>query len=359
MKKRISISLFSFITILAFVLAGCGPSSSAATPTPYPTPVRKTYTVGKGDIVINLELFGQVTPKILSTAYFQMSGHVGDVYAQVNDIVKKGQLLADLTELKDIQTTAYSTSDAIKTEQINVEMAQLMLEKLQAQHAQEVDIKIQEKQVELAQIALNETLLKYNLDPSSPDPLSDLDAQVAKAKLFSPTDGIVISAVSVGRAVATTTPVFTIGDGKQMEIVVNLTSGESDQQIKDMYEGMAVSVSPNDQPDVIWAAKITQLPSPYGTGSANDQTLHVVLDGTPAAADYKSGDTVTVSVELANKKGILWLPPAAIRQVGGRTFVIINGENGPKRADIEIGLKTKDKIEIISGLTEGQVVVGP
>jgi hypothetical protein len=45
--------------------------------------------------------------------------------------------------------------------------------------------------------------------------------------------------------------------------------------------------------------------------------------------------------------------------VGGRTFVIINSENGPKRADIEIGLKTKDKIEIISGLTEGQVVVGP
>jgi len=45
--------------------------------------------------------------------------------------------------------------------------------------------------------------------------------------------------------------------------------------------------------------------------------------------------------------------------VGGRTFVIVNGDNGPKRVDIEIGLKTNDKIEVISGLNEGQVVVGP
>jgi RND family efflux transporter MFP subunit len=356
--KKISITLLSFLTIFSFILAGCGPSTDAATPTPYPTPVRKTYTVSKGDIVIDVELFGQVTPKALSTAFFQMSGHVGEVYVQINDIVKKGQLLADLTELKDIQDKAYTTSDAIKTAQINVKIAQLTLEKYQAQHLPDYEIQIQEMQVELAQIALNETLIKFGLDPTS-DPLTALDAQVAEAKVFSPIDGVIISAVSKGRSVTPTTPAFTLGDGKQMEIVINLTSGESDQQVKDMFEGMGVSISPNDKPEVKWAGKITQLPSPYGTGSANDQTIHVVLDETPAAADYKSGDTTTVTVPLANKTGVLWLPPAAIRQVGGRTFVIINGEDGPKRADIEIGLKTNDKVEIISGLTEGQVVVGP
>src|SRR5512135_1091992 len=107
MKKSL-VTLFSFLILLSFVLAGCGPAASEATPTPYPTPVRKTYTVGRGDIVINAELFGQVQPKALSTAYFQMNGHVAEVYVQVNDIVKKGQLLADLTELKDIEKTAFS-----------------------------------------------------------------------------------------------------------------------------------------------------------------------------------------------------------------------------------------------------------
>ncbi len=358
MKKKILIPLFSFVTIFSFILAGCGASSEVATPTPYPTAVRKTYSVSRGNIVVAVELFGQVAPKALSTAYFKMDGHVGEVYVQVNDVVKKGQLLADLTELKDWQANATTIRDTIMRAQINLEIQKLTLDKLKAEGQPDYAIQIQQKQIDLAQIDLNEILVKYGIDPNS-DPLAALDAQVEQAKLYAPADGVIISAVNPGRTVVPTTPAFTLGDGKQMEIVANLTTADSLQQVRDMYEGMTVSVSPNDKPDLQWAAKITRLPSPYGTGPADDQSVHVVLDEAPAAGDYKTGDTVTVKVELANKKDVLWLPPAAIRQVGGRTFVIINGDNGPKRADIEIGLKTKDRIEILSGLTEGQVVVGP
>lgn len=357
MKKKILISLLSFLTVVSILLSGCGSESSSVTPTPYPTPVRKTYTVSRGNIVINAALFGQITPKALNTVYFQMEGHVGEVYVQENDQVKKGELLADLTELKDIQTAAVTTRDAIQRAQINLQIAQLTLEKYKAEGLSSYDQQIQQLQINLAQIDLNEILVKYGIDPNS-NALDALDEQVAKAKAFSPVDGVIIFAVNVGRAVDTTTPVFTIGDGSQMEIVINLASGQSDEQLKDMFEGMAVSVSPNNKPDVKWTGKITQLPSPYGTGSASDQTVHVVLDQTPTTSDFKTGDTVTVNVQLANKTGVLWLPPAAVRQVGGRTFVIVNGDKGPKRVDIEIGLTTSDRIEIVSGLSEGQVVVG-
>jgi hypothetical protein len=85
----------------------------------------------------------------------------------------------------------------------------------------------------------------------------------------------------------------------------------------------------------------------------------VILEAAPSASTYQSGDKVTVTVQLASKQSILWLPPDAIRKAGGRTFVIINSETGPKRVDIEIGLQTRDMVEIVAGLTEGQVVVGP
>jgi len=83
------------------------------------------------------------------------------------------------------------------------------------------------------------------------------------------------------------------------------------------------------------------------------------LDSSPSAGTYQSGDKVTVVVQLAHKEGALWLPPDAIRSAGGRTFVIINSDSGPKRVDIEIGLQTRDMVEILSGLEEGQIVVGP
>jgi macrolide-specific efflux system membrane fusion protein len=132
---------------------------------------------------------------------------------------------------------------------------------------------------------------------------------------------------------------------------------KSAQQLKNMFEGMPVVVTPNSQPTLQLSAKIKQLPSPYGTGNSNDNNVHIVLDKAPAG-ELKLGDTVTVSVQLANKSGILWLPPAAIREVGGVTFVIVNASGGPKRIDVEVGLQTADKVEITSGLQEGQVVIG-
>ncbi len=141
-----------------------------------------------------------------------MDGHVGDVYVQVNDKVKKGQLLADLSELKTLQSQTVETTDAIKRAQIALEIAQLTLEKYKAERASSFDIQIQEKQVELAQMDLNEVLIKYGIDPSS-NALDALDASVNKAKVFAPVDGVIISGVNPGRSVATTTVAFTIGDG--------------------------------------------------------------------------------------------------------------------------------------------------
>src|SRR4029453_5552463 len=104
---------------------------------------------------------------------------------------------------------------------------------------------------------------------------------------------------------------------------------------------------------------IRQLPSPFGTGESDDRSVHIVLDSAPSASTYQTGDKVTVTVQLAGKQDVFWLPPDAIRSAGGRTFVIVNSDSGPKRVDVEIGLQTRDKIEIISGLEEGQIVVGP
>jgi hypothetical protein len=58
------------------------------------------------------------------------------------------------------------------------------------------------------------------------------------------------------------------------------------------------------------------------------------LDKAPSTSTYQSGDKVTVSVQLASKENVLWLPPDAIRSAGGR-FVIINGDSGPQRVDVE------------------------
>jgi RND family efflux transporter MFP subunit len=357
MNRKNSITMLNIFLILNLLLAGCGAAQSDVTPTPYPTPVRKTYMVERGDIVITIELFGRVTPLALAMVNFQMDGHVENIYVQMNDKVEKGQLLADLEELKILQSQSIETSNAIKRAQVALQIAQLTLEKYKAEGVSTYDIQIQEKLVELSKMDLDEVLIKYGIDPSS-NTLDVLAASMEKARVYAPVDGVITSGIIQGRAVTTSTVAFIIGDASQSEILATIDPGKLDDTVKNMFEGMPVMVTPNDDPTLQWNGKVRQLPSPYGTGSADESNILIVLDQYPSTSELKSGDTVTVLVELANKSGLLWLPPAAIRTVGGRTFVIVNDANGPKRIDIEIGLQTPDKVEIISGLDEGQVVIG-
>ena len=356
MKRK----LLTLVSAFGILLSACGTQSggSEVTPTPYPTPVKATFTVQRGDIIIDAKLTGRVSPLALQTVYFQINGQVSEVLANVNDVVTEGQLLGELAEAREIKAKAEETQRTIRRAQIKLETAQLTLEQLRSQGRSENEIKIQELQVELAQMDLDETLTNLGIDPSA-SVLEGLDAQIAQARAFAPAAGTIIAAVNVGRNVTPSTPAFVLGDPNKLEVVAELDASKGDSEVKEMFESMPVVVALDAKPDVKLTGTIRQLPSPFGTGASDEHVIHVVLDAAPSASTYQSGDKVTVTVQLASKQGILWLPPDAIRSAGGRTFVIINSDSGPKRVDIEIGLQTRDMVEIISGLTEGQVVVGP
>lgn len=356
MKRRL---LFFFIA-LALCLTGCGRGqiTSEVTPTPFPTPVRPTFTVQRGDIIVEAKLSGRVVPLALETVYFQLPGQVREVYANVNDEVTEGELLGELAEAQELRAQVDETRRTIRRAQIDLEIAQLTLEQFKTQGRSANEIKIQELQVELAQMNLDEVLQSLGIDPESPV-LDELDAQVAQARAFAPADGTIIAAVNVGRNVTPDTPAFVLGDPDQLEVVADLDASKGDTEVREMFEGMPVTVTLDANADAKLTGTIRQLPSPYGTGASDDRTIHVVLDSSPSASTYQAGDNVTVTVLLASKEDVLWLPPDAIRSAGGRTFVIISSDSGPQRIDVEIGLQTRDRVEIVSGLEENQVVVGP
>lgn len=352
-----------FLTLtLAFALllsaCGTGAASVETAPTPYPTPVQETFSVQRGDIVIEAKLSGRVTPLALYTVYFEMNGQVSESFVNVNDVVTEGQLLGELVEAREIKAKAQEMQNVIRRAQIDLEIATLTLEQYRSQGRSEAEIRIQELQVELVQMALDETLLSLGIDPETYTP-DDIDSQVAQARAFSPADGTIIAAVSAGRKLNSSTAAYVLGDPDKLEIVVQLDESKGDDEVREMFEGMPVIIALDAAPDKPLSGKIRQLPSPYGTGDSEDRTVHILLDAAPSATTYQNGDKVTAVIQLASKSDALWLPPDAIRTAGGRTFVIINSEAGPKRVDVELGLQTRDMVEIVSGLDEGQVVVSP
>jgi hypothetical protein len=72
------------------------------------------------------------------------------------------------------------------------------------------------------------------------------------------------------------------------------------------------------------------------------------------------GTVVQVSIVMQNKDNVLLVPKKSVRSAGARKFVQYMSGSSRKVANVEVGIITGDTAEIVSGLTEGQVVVvGP
>jgi multidrug efflux pump subunit AcrA (membrane-fusion protein) len=107
---------------------------------------------------------------------------------------------------------------------------------------------------------------------------------------------------------------------------------------------------------------IRQLPYPFGSGQQEDEDnceVRVAFDNANVVSELEPGNRVSMVAQLAVNEDVLWLPPAAIREFNGRSFVVVQDGLVQKRIDVSTGLRNKDRVEIESGVEEGQVVIGP
>jgi len=74
----------------------------------------------------------------------------------------------------------------------------------------------------------------------------------------------------------------------------------------------------------------------------------------------KFGTPVQVTVNLAQKQGVLVVPKSAVHQSGGKARVEVQDGTLRRLVTVQVGISTADSTEIVSGLTEGQIVLaGP
>jgi HlyD family secretion protein len=148
MNRKLSIALCLLIFLLP-LMVGCGaPAATAQQEPPTPTPLppdpaleRPTYTVERGTIERVLEVNGRITPVDLVRLAFHRSGRVNTVKVTRGDVVKAGDVLAELQqddaldELREAEDTLVQAqrdlADAQKAQAKKIKQAQLGLENAQ------------------------------------------------------------------------------------------------------------------------------------------------------------------------------------------------------------------------------------
>ena len=357
------------------------------TPTPIPTaivPIKPTYTVQRGEVVDPREFSGRISPVLEEDLFFRSSGRVRAVLAKRNEMVTTGQVLAELEidglerelegaqlELERAQVRLVQADDshtyAVQVAQTNLEIAQLRLESMRNGVApDQIAIAIQEREVQLAQLEVDR--LAAGIDPllrsdvtRAEFAVQKLEAEIDEARIIAPFDGQLLSmSLSPGQGIEAYVPAATLADVTHLEVSADLVSN----QMQELVEGMASEIFLVSRPGVILTGTLRQLPYPYGSGGRGttvedmDKSTRVTIAASALDAGFELGDLVRVTVELERKTDVLWLPPQALRIFDGRRFALLQDGEVQRRVDVEVGIEALDRVEIESGLEEGQLIVG-
>ncbi len=257
-------------------------------------------------------------------------------------------------------------AQAVHDAESGVEMAQAQFdEAVQASERNAYDIELAQMDLNLSK--LQETEVQAGLDVTRTQlSLQRLQDQLSDARIVAPFDGVILELnILEGTQVQGYNPVFLLADPSQLEISADL----QDSQMSQLTEGMPVVAEFTSHPGTQLAGVIRRLPYPYSGGGQSqglqttqdqDQSTRITLQGVdPVAAGYRIGDRLNVTIELDRSVDTLWLPPQAVRTFEGRSFVVVQEQGVQRRVDVRLGIVAQDRVEIVDGLTEGQVVVAP
>lgn len=183
-------------------------------------------------------------------------------------------------------------------------------------------------------------------------------ASLENLEIVAPFDGEILNVtISAGSQATAFQNVITIANPDLLEIVCLPTAAELAQ----LSVGQAANVRMANQPGVDRPAEVRQMPytgtdTSTSGNTSNDASVRIsLLEG---STGLSLGELATVIIQLEERQDVLWLPPAALRVFQGRDFVLIQDGEVQRRVDVRVGLRTTERVEILEGLEEGQVVLG-
>ncbi|MFK7805226.1 MAG: HlyD family efflux transporter periplasmic adaptor subunit [Anaerolineae bacterium] len=241
---------------------------------------------------------------------------------------------------------------------------------VRAQGAAGVDAQIKALDAELTRIEYEKLL--QGISPSFENAiltaqanLEEAQGKLTDAKLIAPFSGRILSInIKRGSNAEAFKAVAVIAQLDALELTANL--GASD--LEKLSIDQPVTIEIRNRPGETLSGFVRTLPYPYGGGSGgdggndasnNEKVVRFTLDAEKHPdAVLKLGELADIEVRLEAKNDVLWLSPNAIRRFQGRRFVVVKEGDGQRRVDVRIGIESDERVEILEGVEEGDVLIG-
>ena len=362
-KKRYIVTILVVATVVFAIVGGISGSKQVK---------YDTKDIERCTITQVVEASGTINPVNTVSVGSTVSGLSKEIYVDYNDVVKKGQILAQIDPANFIAQVQQNQAQ-INNAQANFQKLQAIANYDQKQYARyknlyaknfvaksELDEKLSTYQSDLAQ--MNAARAQINQYQAS---LKTAQTNLGYTKIVAPVDGTVISReIDLGSPVAASfqaPELFTIAqDLTKMQIEVSV----SEADIGKVKEGQDVTYTLDGYPDSTFEGKVSQVRlSP--TTVSNVVTYTVIVDVNNEDLKLKPGMTANVSIITNKSENVLCVPNMALKftpDINGPKYknqglwILENGR--AKRVDIETGASDDSSTEVISkSLGEGMKVI--
>jgi RND family efflux transporter MFP subunit len=353
-------------------LAGCGSEAAHKTVSTPVTPMRvETVAVAETDWPSTYEATGTVRARTTATISSKLMGYAREVRAQTGDRVRKGQPLAVL-DARDLETSV------ARAEAGREEMKSAIPEAESA-------IAVARSQLDLAQVTfhrMQDLLNKKSITSQEYDEASarskgaqaaldmararriQLDAKVAQteqevraagiqrsySEIIAPFSGIIITkSIDPGTLAVPGAPLFTIeSDG-----TYRLEASVEESRLFLARVGETVSFT-IDGIDRTFPARVAEV-VPSVDAAARTGTVKIDL---PSLPQLRSGLFGRALFYTGGRK-VLAVPSAGVMERGQLQSVYIAENDIAHTRLVTIGTRVKDKVEVLSGLNQGDRLIVP
>ena len=357
---------------LAFWIAGCGePPRESKTATPAAPVAVTTVTVAEQPWPAIYEATGTVRARTSAVIAAKLMGYVREVKVQTGDRVREGQLLVTLdardldvnsrhaeAALEEVRSSMPEADSAVAGAKANLDLAQTTFNRMQDLFNKK---SISNQEFDEASAKLKAAQAAYQMAVAK---RAQLDAQAARvqqdvratevarsyAEITAPFAGVVTAkTVDPGTLAVPGTPLLTI----EREGAYRLEASVEESHLAAIRVGQPVSVT-LDGIDRTLEARVSEI-VPAVDAASRSYTVKIDLPNAPA---LRSGAFGRASFSMGSRVA-LTIPAAAVSERGQLQSVLV-AENGVAHTRlITAGSKTKDRIEVLSGLTAGDKVIFP
>jgi HlyD family secretion protein len=290
-----------------------------------------------------------VARRDLETERMRAQANLKSAEANAKDARAKAQRMKELLikKLTSPEEAETAETNAARLE-VELELARIRLEELKTRE-EALDLRVQD--IKLAEAELTSDELKWKIQ----------DKRLKDTNVFSPITGVVASRdVQMGQIISS--GISNVGGGTTAMVISDLSrifvlASVDESDIGQVKVDQAASITADAYPGKTFEGKVVRIAT-QGVNLNNVVTFEVKIE---VIAENKSllkpEMTANVAIITARKEAVLLVPTEALVRKAGDYFAeVINGDTRDERK-VRIGLNDTEKMEIVSGLSEGETVV--